>query len=147
MKMEATRVNALCIYTAVMACGAVMGRILYGKVGVSYAPALAFMSGSAVKSATGPPVQDPKRSDEVAAVAIYRVLKEELPNIITGMTVKEVLDMATKLRKVQYNEEEYIAPYRHSTMDEARARGISDVVFVGAFEGWGRYVNHLSFTN
>ncbi|GAM37334.1 hypothetical protein TCE0_023r07174 [Talaromyces pinophilus] len=97
--MEATGVNALCIYTAVVTWGVVMGRILYGRIGASYAPALAFMSGPAVISATSPLAQDPKRGDEVAAVASYRVLKEELPNIITGMTIKEVLDMATKLRK------------------------------------------------
>lgn len=127
-------------------CGAVLRRILYGKVGAGYAPALAFMTGSTVKSATGPFVRNPKMSDEVAAVAIYRVLKEKLPTI-TGMTAKEVLNMVTDLEGNGPDEEEYLSPYKDSTKEGAEFRKLDDAVFDGALDGWGRYGNHLSSTN
>lgn len=124
-----------------MTCGAVLSRIIFGKVGIGYAAALAFKAGSTVKSATGPFVRNPKISDEVAAVAIYRVLKEEIP-AITGMTVKEVLNMSTELHRGSYNEAKYLPPYKNSTMQAADLRDIDKAVFDGALDGWGRYGKH-----
>lgn len=129
-----------------MTCGAVMSRIFYGKVGTAYTPTLAWMTGLAVKSATDPLVSNPETSDEVAAVAIYRVLKEELPKI-TGMTVKEVLVMAISLRKGRYDAEEYVSPYKDSTRKEVQRWGFDEGIFDGAMNGWARYVSHLSSTN
>ena len=123
-----------------MTCGAVLGRIFCGQLITGYTPALAFMAGSAIKSAAGPFVGNRTMGDEIAAVAIYRVLKAELP-AITGMPVKEVLGMANDLRCYDCTEdEEYLSPYKDFTQKENERRQLDGAIFAGAMDGWARYV-------
>lgn len=56
---------------------------------MGYAPALACIAGSAVQSTTGPFVGNPEMRDELAAIAMYRTLKNELPTA-TGISINEL---------------------------------------------------------
>lgn len=59
-------------------------------MGAGYAPAFAAMTGSMVRTAGGNFVGDPKLRDEIAAIALMRVFKAELP-LATGVDLQEIL--------------------------------------------------------
>ncbi|GFG17995.1 hypothetical protein IFM5058_08775 [Aspergillus udagawae] len=87
---EETRTTAQCIYTSTILAGYITDVLFFSRVGAAYGSGLASLAASTVRSAIGPFVSDPKMRDEVAAVALYRVLKEEVPKA-AGIGVRNVI--------------------------------------------------------
>ncbi|KAL2831295.1 hypothetical protein BJY01DRAFT_254334 [Aspergillus pseudoustus] len=133
---EITRAKAQCVFTAVMACGVLLPRLFFGKAGAAYIPALSLKAGLVAQSATGPFVSDPTMRNVVAAIAIYRALKAELP-AITGITAEETFKIIGIFQGRSSREEQSI------TWSQARAAGkelerrkLDESVLAGTTGGW-----------